>query len=414
VLDADHASVERLVAGASRPAISSPLGVPSAWLEEMALETRDLDALVDGLFNRTLADPNPKSLAEAEAILNELGRDSKAAAFITAKLKAVSIVDINRSSQPREQSVQEVLAWETFGILYSGPNETGRLTLVALGKNARYAFCTSANLRTSGFYNQIQSGIIFASSSVDVSLVLFFQDDFLGRFVQLTVPRASAPMYFWSRGVKSLMLVATPSDRLVNLQSLRARFQANWDTTIDAFIRGRARRSGEPVFSWDVATVPSLGQYFHDPAVVDPDWRHKALKVHQDVILDVPDWPGDYRAWMEYWMFVYVSQGNLRAVVPMWNHWTEDGRVHDRVDRAFDDQVEEGRRVLENYLNVQLTSLDVLTGGMVQEIFYLPGAQGVLPGGDVFGNTQDDVTIALRLSALGYLVIDPRAPSQGA
>ena len=102
LLNADRAPLKKLQAGASRPAIARPLDAPPKWFEDMTCATQDLETLVAGVFERTLADPNHERLAEAEAILNELGRDPKAAAIITTKLKAVSIADIDRGASGSE------------------------------------------------------------------------------------------------------------------------------------------------------------------------------------------------------------------------------------------------------------------------------------------------------------------------
>ena len=393
VLDADAAPAGRLRAGASRPAIAVPLNAPPNWFEDMAHAAKDLEALVHGIFERTLKHPSPKTLAEAAALLNQLARDPKAAAVITPRLKAVSFADM--IGHHPDGGVEDI---ETAAVVYTGPNETGRMRILLLGKNARYAFCSGGDLRGIGFYNQIQSGILYASKAVDVSLVAFFQGDFAGDFMQFTAPSNSAPQYFWSLPeVKSLMLVATPSDSSGTYLSFKNRFQADWDNTLDAFLRTiqgrRVYRNGEPVLSWDVTTEPYLRQYFYDPSTIDPDWRHKALKVHQDVTIDTESvFAGQYQAWMEYWIFLYVSGGNVRAVVPMWDHWVEPGHYHDQVDYQFDQQVGDGRLVLENHLNTLLAAFDGLT---VREIFYLSGAQSGPPGADVFGTTRDDVTIVL-------------------
>jgi hypothetical protein len=296
----------------------------------------------------------------------------------------------------------------TSGRVYTGRDETGRMTLVTLTSGTRYAFATSDDLRRISFYKAVRSGVVQTSDYAEASLTLF-DGDMAGGFYQATV-QPSSHLRFWSDPwVGSLLLTSTPPALPpLSLWSFRELFQARWESEIDGFFAEQStrdrgvRRVGEPVFSWDFKAefdVSTLSQNVDAATLARLDYEHKFLKVHQAVILDpIPQWGvGQWHAWLEYWILLYPTDGHIRAVVPGWQHWTDGSwipQIHRQIDAVFDDEVGAGRGVLESFLNTELESRDKdITD--VQEIYYLPGGQAQPLATEVRGNTEDDVTIVV-------------------
>ncbi len=280
---------------------------------------------------------------------------------------------------------------EALGALFTGPNRTGSATLFGIGHGDRYNHISTGTLQQMGFYDNIQSGFLDASAHEDVSVVLFFGDNYSGGFVQMTWPQGSGEGGFWcTPSVKSIMLIDTASGGSgQTMLSFKGIFQSEWDTVIDAQLGSDGWRRGEPVLSWDMFTT--------DP---NSKWLNASLgylKVHQDLTLETPVPWGDYDAWLEYWIFLYPSNGNIRAFVPQWWWWVDGGVIHGSVVDKFKPKVEAGASALQDDLNRKLQGYDGLTGGHVKDILLLPGAQTSPPGSDVHGNTGDDVTIVIAM-----------------
>jgi hypothetical protein len=280
---------------------------------------------------------------------------------------------------------------EALGGIFSGPNRTGSATLIGIGVGDRYSHMSSLTLQSMGFYNNIQSGFLDASAREDVSVVLFFGDNYNGGFVQITWPENSGESDFWcTPTVKSIMLIGSaPGGSGQTMLSFKDIFQSEWDAVIDAQLGSDGWRRGEPSLGWDMFT--------DDP---NSKWLNSSLgylKVHQDLTLETSPWPWDYDAWLEYWIYLYPSGGNVRAFVPQWRWWVDSGVIHDSVEAKFKPKVDAGASALQDDLNSKLQGYDALTQGRVNDVFLLPGRQGSPPGSDVHGNTGDDVTIVIAM-----------------
>jgi hypothetical protein len=278
-----------------------------------------------------------------------------------------------------------------LGSIFSGPNRTGSATLIGIGQGDRYNHIGTTTLQNIGFYDNIQSGFLDASVDEDVSTVLFFGDNYDGSFVQMTWAENSGQHDFWcTPTVKSIMLIGSaPGGRGQTMLGFKEIFQSEWDNVIDNQLGSDGWRRGEPVLGWDMFTDDPNSKW------LDPKLGY--LKVHQDLTLETSPWPSDYDAWLEYWIYLYPSGGNVRGFVPQWRWWVDSGIIHDAVEHKFRPKVEAGASALQNDLNQKLQTYDGLTQGRVSDIFLLPGSQGSPPSADVHGNTADDVTIVIAM-----------------
>jgi len=278
---------------------------------------------------------------------------------------------------------------EALGVLFSGPNRTGSASLIGIGRGDRYNHISTSLLQSDGFYDNIQSGFLDASGNEDVSIVVFFGDNYNGSFVQMTWAESSGEADFWcTPTVKSIMLIGSAQGgRGQTMLSFRNTLQQEWDNVIDTQMGSDGWRRGEPLLGWDMFTEDPNSQW------LDPKLGY--LKIHQDLTLETSPWPWDYDAWLEYWIYLFPSGGNVRAFVPQWRWWVDSGVIHDSVESKFKVKVAAGASALQDDLNKKLQGFDGLTKGRVQDIFLLPGGQTAPPGADVHGNTGDDVTIVI-------------------
>lgn len=279
---------------------------------------------------------------------------------------------------------------DALGLLYSGPDRTGTSTLIGIGQGNRYTPIRGSRLQDVGLYQNIQSGYLTSPVTRDVNLTVFFGDGhFNGDFVQMTWPKGGGEGSFWSTSnVRSVLLTASaPGGHNQFMRSYRDMFLSDWKTHIDTEMGGSASRRGDPVLSWEMfPTNPAYKWLNTDLAY---------LKVHQDVRLHTPWYMPDYDAWLEYWIYLHISNGNVRAWVPQYWWWVEGGWYTSCVSDQFKPKVAAGAGALQTHLNEELAKLDGLTNGAAKDVFYLPGAQSVAPGSDVHGNTGQDVTIVL-------------------
>ena len=278
---------------------------------------------------------------------------------------------------------------ETTGLFYSGPNRTGRSEVFGICQGDRYNHLDGALLQQTGFYGNIQSGLLYQSPRMDVSLILFGGDHFNGPFVQMTAPRGTGEIDFWVTGaVHSVLIVATPAAGGNTRQlSYRDLFLQRWRNTIDTLISGNGRRDVDPALTWEMFPDNPPNTYL--------DKTLTYLKVHQDLILFTPSPFADYHASLEYWIYLYPSGKGVRAQIPQYYAWVEGGLIHDKVWDKFVPKVKEGATVLQNKLNDTLRTFDGLAPNGIHDIYYLPGIQSKAPSGDVRGSTTDDVTIVI-------------------
>src|ERR1700736_3032114 len=111
---------------------------------------------------------------------------------------------------------------EALGVLLSGPNRTGSASLIGIGRGDRYNHISTSILQSDGFYDNIQSGFLDASGNEDVSIVVFFGDNYNGSFVQMTWAESRGEADFWcTPTVKSIMLIGSaPGGRGQTMLSL--------------------------------------------------------------------------------------------------------------------------------------------------------------------------------------------------
>lgn len=204
-------------------------------------------ALVDAIVERVLTRPYHEMLLQTRTLLNELGRDEEMAALIKARITR----DVVDRLATREGCA---MGLETTGAIYTGPNQTGRSMIIGIPQGDRYYHVDGPQLGQDGFFDQIQSGRLFASPRVDVSLAIFWTQNFDANFLQLTAVRGGDGFTFWATGpVRSYLLTATsPGGAEEVRMSYRDMFAQEWKTLIDEMIRGSGRRDYEPVLNWDM------------------------------------------------------------------------------------------------------------------------------------------------------------------
>lgn len=279
---------------------------------------------------------------------------------------------------------------ETSGMIYTGPNKTGRGMLIGVCQGDRYNHANGEALQRTGFYGAIQSGSLTDSPRMDVSLTLFWDDHFNGPFVQVTAPHGNGSIDFWATGaVKSWMLTTSAAGGVGELRlSYQSLLLQEWRNIIDSMISGDGRRDVDPILTWDM--------FDDDPRYtgLKPDLPY--LKVHQDLMVFVP-WPySDYHVWLEYWIYLYPSGGGVRAVVPEYWWWVESGLITGKVADKFAPKVQAGAAVFQDKLNAKLAAFDrPPPAPPVRDVYYMAGNQLAPPGADVHGKTTDDVTIVV-------------------
>jgi hypothetical protein len=295
---------------------------------------------------------------------------------------------------------------EAWGCINHGPKPSESSVCISLAAGDIYTHCNIVDLANLGFrglvlnWNGTSTGTGTGIESVYLepgklgnaaSIVVFNGGSFDGSFTQFTA--AGFGTGFVSATVNdplSFLLISTPvggaGQQLLSFKSI---FQSDWDTAVDREFAGQASRSGEPILTWDM--FPSDEYSFLDSNLY-------YLKVHQDLSIPIPCWPTSYNAWMEYWIYLYPSGGNLQASVAGYWWWVDGGVWTDKVADKFVPKVQSGMATLENEFNAKLGTLNKAAGGLKQNVYYLPGAQSSFPsnGGRVTGNTEDDVTIVLQ------------------
>jgi hypothetical protein len=178
----------------------------------------------------------------------------------------------------------------------------------------------------------------------------------------------------------SLLLVKTNRGSETRL-SFRDLFLSRWKTTIDSKLSGGAKRSGEPILTWEM--FPEGISY------LDPQRIY--LKVHQELDIEIDWWP-DYEASITYHLFLYLSGGRLRGTVARWAYWIEGGAKADDIEDKLAPAVIAGMDDLNAQLSASLGAIPIT----FTDLYYLPGRQlSAAPTGTLTGWTTDDVTIVL-------------------
>lgn len=284
--------------------------------------------------------------------------------------------------------------------VFTNSHQSGTARLFGLGNSDRYNRVTSATMASFGIKNNLSSATVYASSSVDATLILFgplfgFFDmgNFNGEFLQITNRRGAASAldvdrfsdYSFNDRARSMLLVGANRGTEFRL-SFRDLFLNQWKTMLDAELAGsQAKRKGDPTLTWEM--WPSGISY------LDPNRRY--LKVHQRLRIEIDWWP-DYDASITYHIYLYLDGGgHLRGYVARWAYWVEGGVKSGKIADKLKPKVISGMGTLNSALGDQL---DGLSGFTLSALYYLPGRQlSRAPTGVLRGTTLDDVTIVVQL-----------------
>jgi hypothetical protein len=282
------------------------------------------------------------------------------------------------------------------------PNQGGASALFTVPESGRYTPVPSEVLADQSVLSNLSSAKVFSSARADATLILFssffFNDNYNGRFLQITNSRNAAseirvdnfPPGF-DNSATSLLLVAANQSAETRL-SYRDLFLDEWITTLDDQVLrdSRAQRTGETMLTW---------RMFPDPtSELSPDRGY--LKVIQPLHINVPAWP-DYEATIAYHIYLYLEKadpmattGRLRGTVANKLIWVEDGVKHDHIYSELNAKVDEGIGTLNMKLAERLDAFQFIK---FTDLYYLPGRQpNPAPAGVLTGTTYDDVTIVLQ------------------
>ena len=281
------------------------------------------------------------------------------------------------------------------------PKQGGASALFTVPESERYTDVPFNVMADRSILLNLSSAKVFSSALADATLILFFSpffnDNYNGRFLQITNSRHAAseirvdnfPPGF-DNIATSLLLVAANQSTEIRL-SYRDLFLDEWINTLDEVLRdSRAQRTGETILTWTMFPHPASG------LSLDRGY----LKVIQPLNIDVPAWP-DYAATIVYYIYLYlestdpmVAKGRLRGTVANTLVWVEGGVKHDHIVSELNAKVDKGRETL----NMKLAErLDAFSFIKFTDLYYLPGRQ-LTPAttGVLTGTTYDDVTIILQ------------------
>lgn len=271
--------------------------------------------------------------------------------------------------------------------------------LFGVSSSGRYSHFTSAEMMSYALWNNLSSALVYASSEVDATLLLFgplggFFDmgNFNGEFMQMAVRRGSAsPLqvnqfaeHAFDNRARSMMLVAANRGAEFRL-SFRDLFLDQWRTLLDQTLSGsQARRSGDPTLTWEM--WPTGISHLSSELTY--------LKVHQNLDIVIDWWP-DYKASITYHIYLYLDgSGRLRGHTARWAYWVESGIKAGTIGGKLEPAVISGMTSLNNALSGQL---DTISGIRFSGLYYLPGRQlSAAPTGVLRGNTFSDVTIVVQ------------------
>jgi hypothetical protein len=282
--------------------------------------------------------------------------------------------------------------------VFSGANQTGVARFYGVGTSERYRRVRRADLSSVGLLSAISSVTDYSSSTASTTLLLFGVPglpswaafpDFQGKYVQITNMKSGSELdvnlsaHGFDNETTSLLLVATSRKNETRI-SFRDIFLSKWKTIIDAKLSGGAKRSGDPILTWEM--FPQGISYL--------DANRMYLKIHQKLDIEIDWWP-DYEASLTYHVFLYLDGAkHLKGYVARWAYWIEGGAKADDIEDKLRPAVISGMSTLNNELTTQLNLLSAFT---FSGLYYLPGRQLSAAGTGVkSGWTTDDVTVVLQ------------------
>lgn len=293
------------------------------------------------------------------------------------------------------------MALSTLAILHSGNNQNGYARLFGLARDERYRVVRSDSLMSYGLHRNIGSATIFSSNTADANVILFSPDGlrsgFYGNWLQLTNRKGSGnelevdSMYLSGVGKETtdLLFVSTSKGPEYRF-SFRDMFLDKWINIVDSLgdsLKGghKVKRDGDPFLSW--VMWPQNTSY------LDPNRRY--LVIHQNLKIDVNNWPWDYDASITYHIYLYLdNNGSIRGHIARWAYWVDQGTL----GGVIKDQLGLATRSGMETLNEELTKQFALFSGFkFNDLYYLPGNQiDRPPTGIMFGNGVHDVTIVVE------------------
>jgi hypothetical protein len=276
------------------------------------------------------------------------------------------------------------------------PQLRGHSVLYGMGRDQRYYHENYIDLQNRGILRNLSSAIVWESHSIDATLILFDNHDFLwpvfnyrGNFLQLTNIRDSGSElrldrfsdYGFNNQPASLIEV---NSRSILRYSFRDLFLSEWRANIDDALGSDASRRGDPVMTWEM--------WPQGISHLDPELRY--LKIHQPLNINIDWWP-DYDASITYHIYLYLSNGRLRGHCARWAYWIEGGMKTGSIRDRLRPAVIDGCTILTNVLNEKLREYEDI---QFSALYYLPGRQLTWPPPSILtGNTLDDVTIVLEV-----------------
>jgi hypothetical protein len=354
------------------------------WLTELVEAGRPPREVFRVLRRRLPRAPSETAAREAQLIVNEFARLPEVGPSVGDELVPL---------------LQDLLKLQlsTTTTVFAGPNRTGASRVFGVTRARRYHRVPNRELRDRGLDGAIGSLSLAASSDAANTCILFVSPrdrlfpDFVGPFAQwINRKDAGSARDVDLAGTasddatRSLLAVAT--DRRTEFRlSFRDQILKTWNQTLDGLLAGsHARRSGDPLLTWDVFPQGIGG--------LNPN--HIYLKIHQNLDVVLTSWP-DYRASVTYHVFLFVNEEQeLRGFVQRAAHWVEEGVKADDIGERLGPKVAEGAETLNAGIDEKLRALDGLG---LNDVYYLPGRQ-LSRAEEVIGSTTDDVTIVVELA----------------
>jgi len=233
--------------------------------------------------------------------------------------------------------------------------------------------------------NDVTSSIEFGASESEAGgqVILFEHTRYRGRYVDFSVPRGGQQRIpyigsdFNDLATSALIIRRWPNETApISLGQL---IQPGAITQIVNSIP-RVFPNGDPIFTWDMWPTGPYGSDWH-PNEIDRTY----LQVIVPVRIGMPDpWPA-HHAEIKYWIFPFVSNGQLFGFVDYWGYWLDGGDARDIVEVILRLMIPRTVGQVDNLVNRAVLAANA--GGPFRFCYFLPGL------GAQRGNVRDGVRV---------------------
>jgi hypothetical protein len=278
----------------------------------------------------------------------------------------------------------------------SGPGQTGSSLTTGLGVGERYGLVTLGDLLSGGVFYSLRSGRMDSSTS-NLNLVLCDMQDFDGNFIQLSVGREDHTASFEVNGSSAWSALVIASNQAGTTEtriSFASFFRSKWDAFLDKRLNGtQLSREGEPTLTWRMFPVypPTLGDQYYQPGDQYLSSDQTYLHIQQELLVTLPWYWSNYNAVMDYYVELFVKDGQLQASVAAWYLSVDPGAKSTKIWNMVAPHIKSGMAALQSQLNTEIAGIKA------SDVYLLPGTQlsSLGAGPALVGNTLNDVTIVV-------------------